>query len=299
MMLAILSVIVIASANPLFTDKLNLLTDSGGYANYGTYEVKWVMEGIEGDSATTKLIIGDSVADQLLTGDISRDYLVATGNQAMSFIWQYIFTLRYLDTHPDATDVYLLVTPDSLTAVWDYALSYQYVLMPMVRLGYMDMLDRKSYAELESIYGSFFMQDYVVNLIDVSGINRKLFLNGLKAVYGENEPYTKDSTAISEIAKAYIPKMNAACDEHGVKLHVICCPVKDTVENRKNIELLRDDCSKSDFGSEFPEYFEEIIYYPADKFKDNLHFKDNLLTPEFKREIIEKMKESTGEFSDL
>ncbi len=299
MIIFILGVLVIASANPLFSDKLNLLTDSGGYADFGTDEVASVLEIIDNDTEATKLIIGDSVAAQLFVSQAPQDYLVATGNQAMTFMWQYFFTERFINTHPNADDVYIVVTPDSLTTLWDSALSYQYVVMPLVRFGYYDRLDATSKDELLKIYGKEFMEKSVVSFIDRSGINRKLFLNGLDKIYFDKEPYIKDSTKVSKIAKEYLLKTYKLCEENGVQMHFICCPVKDTSEIRSNIEELAKDYLSSEIGGLFPKFFDGIMYYSSDLFKDDIHFKDNVLTHEFKREIIEKIKENTGEFSGL
>lgn len=296
----ILGILIVASANPLFADKLNLLTDSGGYANFGTLEVESVLSIIDRDEISTKLIIGDSVAAQIFDDEfLSDDYLIATGNQSMTFIWQYIFAQKYLDKHLEATDIYLVITPDSLSSVWNSQLSYQYILMPMVKFGYLNELDANSKKELSDIYGTFFMKKAVIRTIDNSAINRKLFLNSLNKKYDGNEPYIKDSETVSEISNIYITKIYELCSKKQVNMHLICCPAKDTPEIRSNIEELTKDYLLSEIGELFPEFFDGLMYYSSDLFKDDIHFKDNVLTHEFKREIIEKIKENTGEFSGL
>lgn len=295
----ILGTLMVTSANPLFSDKLNLLTDSGGYAGFGTDEVASVLDIIDNDTEATKLIIGDSVAAQLFVSQAPENYLVATGNQAMTFMWQYFFAERFINTHPDAADVYIAVTPDSLTTLWNSTLSYQYVVMPLVKFGYYDRLDATSKDELLKIYGKKFMEETMVSFIDRSGINRKLFLNGLDKIYSDRELYTKEATAVSGIAKEYLLKTYTLCEENGVQMHLICCPVKDTPENRSDLEALVKDYMSTEIGSIFPKFFDGLMYYSPGLFKDNIHFKDNVLTHEFKREIIEKIKENTGEFSGL
>ena len=284
---------ILLSLNPLLSDKLNLLTDSGGYTGTGTEEVRGVLNILDRDSDAVKLILGDSVAAQIFMGADSGEYMIATGNQAMTFIWQYIFARKFLDSHTNATDIYIFVTPDSLNSVWNSVLSYQYVLMSMEKFDCLDELDDKSAEELLEIYGSFFMKEEVIRMIDNSGINRKLFLNYIQEKT-PTEIQEKDYTKVSRIPNEYLVKINDLCVERGVKLHLVCCPCKDTPENRIANEELSKNYALTDIGALFPEFFDGITYYPAEEFKDAMHFKDNLLTSDFKREIIEKMEEKSG-----
>lgn len=289
----LMGALIVLSSYPLFSDKLNLLTDSGGYANAGTDEVTGVLDVIRNDSDSKKLILGDSVAGQVFISEKFDNALVATGNQSMTFIWQYIFVKEFIDTHPDATDVYIAIAPDSLNSVWHSYLSYQYVLMPLVKYGYLDELDDVSRDELADIYGEFFMKEQVVRMIDNSGINRKLFLNYVQATIPD-EIVAKEYTKVTRIPNDYLVKIYELCREKDVSMHLICCPCKDTPENRAANEELSKNYALTDIGALFPNYFEGITYYPADEFKDAMHFKDNLLTSDFKREIIEKIEEKSG-----
>lgn len=290
----LLGAFVLLSINPLLSDKLNLLTDSGGYTGTGTEEVRGVLNILDSDSDSAKLILGDSVAAQIFEGTDSDEYLIATGNQSMTFIWQYIFVRRFLDSHANATDVYIFVTPDSLNSVWNSVLSYQYVLMSMEKFGYLNELDDNSVEELSKIYGSFFLKEEVIRMIDNSGINRKLYLNYIQETtpVGSQE---KDYTQVSRIPNEYLVKINDLCIERGVTMHLVCCPCKDTPENRKANAELAENYALTDIGKIFPYYFDGITYYPEDEFKDAMHFKDNILTSDFKREIIEKMEEKSKE----
>lgn len=297
-LILLMGVLIVLSANPVFSDKLNLLTDSGGYANTGTDEVTGVLDIIHNDVNSSKLVLGDSVAAQIFNIEHSEEYLIATGNQSMTFIWQYIFVKKYLDSHSNATDVYIAITPDSLNSVWHSYLSYQYVLTPMVKYDCMDELDITSKNELAQIYGSLFMQENVIRMIDNSGINRKLFLNYVQATKPD-EVVAKEYTKVTRIPNDYLVKMNDLCNSRGVLLHLVCCPCKDTPENRVANDALANNYSKTDVGRLFPDFFAGITYYPSDEFKDPMHFKDNILTTEYKREIIDKIVEKTGELSDL
>ena len=48
-----------------------------------------------------------------------------------------------------------------------------------------------------------------------------------------------------------------------------------------------------------PDYFEQIVFYPEDLFKDEFHFKDEYLEKEFKFQIIRKIQDATDELQNL
>lgn len=278
-------------------DKVNLLTDSAKYTGFGTEEVDSVMDIVSTYNYLDKVILGDSVAAQLFSNNERQcdDFYVATGNQSMTFIMQYALIKKYLAGHPLTTDVYMTITYDSLTSVIQPKLSYQYLVMPLVEYGLYDELDAISVNLLTDVYGRFLLNNKVVSTINKSGILRKLCMYYIDNKYS-NTSDNKDPEMVSYIPETYLMKIYKLCEENGVRFHLIPCPAKDTPENRRIINNLEINYLNTEIGKLYPDYFKGIVYYPENQFKDALHFKDELLTDEYKEEIINSMKSAIPDF---
>ena len=93
------------------------LTDSGDYfANNGPEFINPIIRKARKDDGTTKLLLGDSFAYQVFyhLEEYNPDFSFLTSNGAVTMAGQYSIAKEYLENHPDATDVYLLVLPESI-----------------------------------------------------------------------------------------------------------------------------------------------------------------------------------------
>ena len=163
---------------------LAYLTDSRDYisVNVGADEIKPYISKTGDPDGTRVLILGDSVCHQLFDGlkENTAGISIAGSNAAITTAGQYILAKNYIEAHPDATDLYLFMRPASLTQSFDTEYGYQYAVMPFAETGLIGMLDDDTLKQMEEVYGKVFMNPTVVRMIDLSGPNRKLYLNLLK-----------------------------------------------------------------------------------------------------------------------
>lgn len=301
--IGILGLLIFLSTVPSFTSVMEMLTNSVSYHDMGKAETLGLWGRAKGQGETTKLILGDSVANQLYEYRGNEEYYVMTGNMAMTLAWQYIFAKDYLDSHPEATDVYLCTTPDALVRGFETKLTYSYLLIPLVETNNMDALEEKQTRILQKMYGSVFVHPQMVSFIGKSGLNTKLYLNIVDKFY---ELFPQKKAAVEktdnpdlELAETYIMKIYEMCKEKNVTLHLIPNPKKDTPENREHMERIEEQYKHSLLYEINPNYFEQIVYYPEECFKDDLHFKDELMENGGKFEIIKAVQKTTGELEGI
>ena len=86
-------------------------TDSASYLERGPDEIKPYIVKAQFQDDSTKLIIGDSVCRQMFNGlqEYNSDFTIIGSNGAITMAGQYIMTKEYLDNHPNATDVFLII----------------------------------------------------------------------------------------------------------------------------------------------------------------------------------------------
>lgn len=261
-----------------YTNSLDYL-----FGNVGTDEINPCLEAVMANSDTTKLIIGDSVCHQMFEGlsDLNKDYTIAGTNGAVTMAGQYILAKEYLDHHPNATDVFMIVIPESFPKSFDTNVAYQYAVMPFVESGTLNDLDTDTIEIMESVYGRPFMNPAVVNFIDKSALNRKLYLNLLKE---SGEGYELKNKM--ELADRYICKINNLCQDRGVAFHLMSCPVSEELKDFVN--ELSDEYNSSEVYKINPHYLDDIYFYPAERSEDGRHFSGDYANQECYNELIEQ-----------
>lgn len=268
------------------------LTDSTKYISdhTGSADIIPQIEKAMTKDGTTKLIIGDSVCRQLFNDlqDInSGDFTIIGSNAAITMAGQYILAAEYLKAHPDATDIYLFALPPSLKRTFDTELGYQYVIMPFVETDTLHNLDSGTISLLESVYGKFFMKKSVVKAIDLSGINRKLFLNYLLENSTGYEP-----ASYFELADKYVCGIDALCKEYNVNFHFYPCPRIES--SRQNMEKIKGDFANSAVSKINSEYMNMIYYFPDGESEDGTHFSPEYATREHLNTVIAEMLKNDG-----
>lgn len=230
---------------------------------------------------STKLIIGDSIANQLFStlqaSNPETDIL--TTNAALMITGQYLLAEEYLKSHPDATDIYLVMHPLSLTRTFDTEWSYRYAVMTYVETGTLNFLDQNTLETFENVYGAIFMQKGIVSLIEDSPVCRKLYLSYINK---NREDYVQQSPF--EITDQYVRNLYNLCMEHHVALHIYPSPVS---EYHKELVLdLMEEYKNTWMSVQFPEYFEQILFYPNEWSEDMSHFSGEYTQREKLNEII-------------
>lgn len=139
---------------------------------------------------------------------------------------------------------------------------------------------------MKSTYGRAFWNADVVTGIDLSGVNRKIYLNLLRektSGYSLRTPF--------EIADRYVYKIYELCQERGVDFYLYPCPVSET--KRGEVDGLTLEFSKSKIYEINPKFLEMVYYYPAEQAGDSIHFSGDYANQQYFNEIIREM--FTGE----
>lgn len=249
--------------------------------NTGADEIIPFIEKVQSQDNTSTLIIGDSICHQMFRElqEYNDDICIAGTNAAISMTGQYILAEEYINNHPNATDIYLFVHPNSLCSSFDTKYGYQYTVMPFIETDTLKLLDQDTINNMASVYGRLFMFPKVVQLIEKSAINRKLYLN----ILANNKEGYIQSTKF-EIADRYIRKIYNLCQNSNMKLHLYPCPVSDS--KFENIKSMEKDYNNTWLYSHFPEYFEKILVYPDEQTSDGVHFSGKYASQDFYNEKI-------------
>lgn len=243
-------------------------TDSSYYVNKGaSNEIKPYIAKVQTQDGTAKLIIGDSVCHQLFNNlqDCNDDFTIVGSNAAITMAGQYILAKEYLDNHPDATDIFLIVRPGSLGITFSASLGYQYAVMPFIRTGTLQDLDEETIQTMESVYGKFLMKPAIAAAVDLSCMNQRLCYNMIKE-------YASDYVlqGYFELADQYVYKIYTNCQERGVNFYLYPCPVSESAKEYNN--SLVSDFEESLIYEINPEFMESVYYYPDEEFYDGTHF---------------------------
>lgn len=230
---------------------------------------------------STRLIIGDSIANQLFSAlqENNPETDILTANAALMITGQYLLADEYLKSHPDATDIYLVMHPLTLTRTFDTEWSYRYAVMTYVETDTISSLDQNTLETMEDVYGAIFMRKEIVSLIEDSPVCRKLCLSYINA---NKEDYVQQSPF--EITDQYVRKLYDLCTEHHVTLHIYPSPVSEYYKN--TIPDLAEEYENTWMSVQFPEYFDQILFYPEEWSEDKSHFSGEHMQREKLNEII-------------
>lgn len=237
---------------------------------------------------TTQLVIGDSICRQMFSGlsEYNPQTSILATNAALMITGQYLLAEEYLKSHPEATDVFLVMHPLTITRTFDTEWGYRYAAMTYVETDTLRFLDENTVEAMESVYGSFFMRKNVVRLIEDSPVCRKLYLSYINF---NGEDYVQDS--FFEIADQYIKKLYDLCEENGAELHLYSSPVSEYY--REQMEELSVEYGETWMSSQYPDYFDDILYYPSEWTEDMSHFSGEYAERGRLNEIIERAYEET------
>lgn len=265
--LGILLVIEILSFTKLPGRYLGYFTDSYELLHTGPDEIVPHIKQVGTPDGTQTLICGDSVCGQLFNDlkDINPTICIAASNGGISPAGQYIIVKEYLEHHPDAKEVYLFILPVSLMRAYDTDYGYQYAVAPFVETDTLKYLDDDTINLIKKTYGKLSVNPTFERFIDNSGINKKLYLNYLKEY---KTPYSP--TDIFELGELYVSKIQQLCEERGVDFYLIASPVSDRfLEESTGWKEAYDKTSLKEL---FPDYFDNILFFPDEESVDGTHF---------------------------
>ncbi len=265
--------ILISSKSDLLNHFFGKITNSTSYdreeVNGGPAEIIPSIEMVQKKDQYTKLVIGDSVCCRVFNGvrGYNKDYLMLGTNQAISMTGQFLLAKEFINNHPTATDIYIIVIPSSFQSDFDLKLGYQYAVTPFVETNLFNNLDLDIIQRAESVYGKYFIQSEIVRCIDYSEMNRKIYLN-LLYKYGKNPKneglFISDSTIIA------LKRLDGMCKENNVKLHILPGPIPENQDNHFIISQ-KAEFEKNSFGELMELYYNSITLYPLEYFPDGTH----------------------------
>ncbi len=259
-------------------------TDSASYFGGGPDEIKPYIAKVQSQDGTTKLIIGDSVCYQMFNGlqEYNPDFTIIGSNGAITMAGQYILTKEYLDNHSNATDVFLIVLPESLGRTFDTRWGYQYSVMPFVDTDTIHNLDGNTLKVLSDTYGKIFLNKKVVRSLYLSAVNRKIYLN-----YIANRTAGYVLSNYFELSDQYVVKMAELCGNKGVSFHLYPCPVCEIREEL--IDSINDAFIESKTYNINPQFIEMVQYYPAEQASDGIHFSGEYVNQDLLNEKIQQL----------
>lgn len=236
--------------------------------NTAVKEILPAIDSVSKKDAKTKLIIGDSVCFRLFDWyrEENPEYCIAPTNRGVGMSGQYILAEVFLENHPEATDVYLVITTNTLITGYETIHGYQYAVQPFLERGHLHRLDEETLDEMRSTYGAFVTNDKMLHFVDNSPVLKKAYFNVLNEYFAKNV-----KMEIPHVVENYIVKMHDLCEEKGVTMHLLPSPIPDSQE-RKDLEVqLEKLYEETEIYPLFPSYYENLTYYPAEYFSDGIH----------------------------
>lgn len=94
-----------------------------------------------------------------------------------------------------------------------------------------------------------------------------------------------------ELADQYISKIYTLCEERDVQLYLYSCPVAE--KKRENIENKMEQYEQSKLYHYFPDFLNDVHYFPDEQFGDGTHFSGDYNTQESFNEKIQEMFKDT------
>lgn len=293
LLLAVNMGIIFLSCIPPFDEKIGEITNSSSFQDYWKAETTSSMDILHGNPNADKAILGDSVMVNFLGGlrEENPDWCIANGNASFLLIGQYAMLNEFLDTHPNATEVYLLLRPPSLGERLNGKYSYQFVVRPLANGPYKKYLTDETIRDIRKRFTPLGLNSGFEKMFGRSSLIRKLFLN-----LTSEKDYSISHPVPSSEAEQYLQLMFTACENRNVNLILLACPVADTAENRETEQSMRLALKESGLLEKMPFYFDSLLYYPPELFGDGVHFSD----PEsYRAEVFRRYQEVTGKMDSL
>ncbi len=257
-----------------WTNSSDYMDDSGRLPRY---------EAARTQDGTTQLVIGDSICNQMFGGvsGYNPQASILGMDAAFMMTGQYLLAEEYLKNHPGTTDIFLIMHPLSITRTFDMEWTYRYGIMPYVETDTLQYLDQNTIDIMTETYGSFFLRSDVVSLIENSPVCRKLALN---YILSNREPYVQENPF--EIADQYVKKLYGLCQENNVRLHLYSSPVAE--HYREQAAELSAEYEGTWMSRQYPDYFNNIYYYPDEWAEDLSHFSGEYAERDALNETIKK-----------
>ena len=178
MFAALLFGVCALSIMPACKPFLAQLTNTTDYIeNTAVKEILPAIDRVSKQDGKTKLIIGDSVCFRLFDKyrEENTAYCIAPTNRGVGMSGQYILGEVFLEHHPETTDIYLVITTNTLITGYETIHGYQYAVQPFLLRGHLGRLEEETLNEMRATYGSFVTNEEMLSFVDESPILKKAY----------------------------------------------------------------------------------------------------------------------------
>lgn len=290
----ILGGLVIMSFRESYSEFFARVTNSAAYNNEPTKEIMPYLDSAgNSEDAYTKLIIGDSVCHQMMNPfqEYNDTYAILGNNAATTIVGQYLLAEKFIENHPETTDIYLILRAFPGGGFSMTGWTYQYLVIPFTLDGRLGDIDENTMEKLKEIYGGVFLEEEVIERLDQSAPLKKIYLNSIGNIYCDDVV----------IGIQYLEKLNELCSERDMTLHLLHAPVSENVKEEISAEqekVFTYNCSEG-VRCLLQVFYDSITYYPADAFRDGIHFTKEKGSLENLRGYIHDLQNRCGELTDL
>jgi len=177
---SMLIAMIAVSANETYGEPIRKYTMSEVYDRGAAIEMEPVIDlTLTNHEQAHKLLIGDSVCGQMFTGfaDRNPEYTFAIGNQAATYVGQFLLAKNYIENNPQTTDVYLITSLLPGNGYSLNSLAYNYQIIPFTEAGLMDDIDSETMERIEGLYGSIWLNPTLVGLVDRYPLLKKMYFS--------------------------------------------------------------------------------------------------------------------------
>lgn len=280
------------SAFAPFSEIFAKLTGSTGYSASASEEIGGHIANVQAADGASALILGDSVCWQVFDpfSLCNTAYRIDGSNRAVTLAGQYLLAKAFLDAHPGATDVYLILTPESFSAGFDTGYGYQYAAAPFAAAGLLDGLDETTRAELSAAYGAPFLTGTFARWADASPLVKKLYLNALELAPGQ-----ESAGPLIPLAARNLQNLADLCAERGAAFHLLCAPLADTEDRHATMAALEQAFREQGLYDSYSAYFTRTPWYDRALFgEDGVHFDNSVADMDFCAGVVQDIQAATG-----
>lgn len=299
---AIVLFVFVSSKSELFSNFFGKITNSSTYSreavNGGPSEIIPAIDMVQKESGHTKLVLGDSVSFRLFSGlrEANEEYLLLGTNQAIGMMGQYLLAEQFIENHDAVTDIYIVMIANSFNVDFSTKYGYQYAVMPFVEMDLFHKLDAETIKAAEEMYGKVFLTKEMVNIIDYSEMNRKIYLN-LLYEYGKAPVSSGEYT--SDIVIENMQRLMQLCEKNNINLHILPGPMPDTDQNKTFLIEQEEEFAQKGLKEVMKQYYECVTLYPVECFPDGIHPSGEYGTREKLNEMIMNIQEKSGEMDGI
>lgn len=287
--------LVLLSARPAARDFFTELTLAEEFDGDVLEEAMDHLASVRSEPSADKVILGDSVCWQVFTPfqDSNPDYRVDGFNASATMAGQYLLARAYLESHPEAQEVYLFMTPKSMYQGFANHMAYIYMAQPFGRAGLLEQLDQKTRQELRRCYGPF-ITPLGLRLGEESGLVNKLTMNWLEQGTG----YTREQSIA--LSLRCLEEISALCQAQGVSFHFLSTVRPDLEEQHEAMDGLEADFRAAGLYEKYQDYFQTAVWYdPAYAGADGVHIAFEQATVDLMSELVERIRQQTGLLEDF